>query len=188
LETDGEPAKNEATYDDLFSIPEHHIGQIVRGVLYSHTRPNLHARPASTLLRDIGSPFDRAGDGPGGWLTLFAPELHFQRDVLVPDLAGWRRDRMPEMPDVPYFTLAPDWICEVLSPSTAKLDRVKKLPVYAHEGVKHAWLVDPSAKTLEVFELRGDVYALVQAASEAETGRYVPFDAIELELAAMWSR
>lgn len=185
----GDAARKEATYDDLFSIPEHHVGQIVEGVLYSHPRPaSPHTLVTSVLGNDLGSPFHRGRGGPGGWVILDEPELHFQRDVLVPDLAGWRRERMPAMPEVPYFTLAPDWICEVLLPSTAQLDRVKKLPVYAREGVKHAWLVDPDAKTLEGFELRDGVYALVQLASEAETGRYVPFDAIELELGALWAR
>src|SRR5689334_25190870 len=125
------------------------------GELYASPRPAYpHARAAVVLVGKLGGAFD-FGDGPGGWWIYSEPELHFGDDVLVPDLAGWRRERMPRVPRTPAFTLAPDWLCEVLSPSTARLDRAAKLPVYAREGVKHVWLVDPEARMLEVFRLEG---------------------------------
>lgn len=117
---------------------------------------------------------------------LDGPELRLGHDVLVPDLAGWRRERMPRVPRTPAFTLAPDWLCEVLSPSTARLDRAAKLPVYAREGVKHVWLVDPESRMLEVFRLEGGHYSLRVTHSGTDRVRAEPFEALELELAALW--
>lgn len=181
-----EPALKEATYDDLFTIPEHHVGQILEGVLYSHPRPAFpHAQAASVLGEELGPPFKRGRGGPGGWIILGEPELHLGRDVLVPDLAGWKRERLPEMPGT-AATVAPDWICEVLSPSTAHIDRIRKLPIYARENVQHAWLIDPVAQTLEVFELQNGRYSLAQTAEGEQRGHFIPFDAIELDLALLW--
>lgn len=137
---------------------------------------------------ELDGPFDRGRGGPGGWLILDEPELHFGDDVLVPDIAGWRRDRMPEMPHASFFTLAPDWVCEALSPSTTKLDRIEKPPVYAHERVGHVWLVDPIVKTLEIYRLDGETYRLAQTHAEDAKVRAEPFDAIEIELGALWER
>jgi Uma2 family endonuclease len=110
---------------------------------------SLHARAASSLGGELYGPFDRGRGGPGGWIILDEPELHLHGDMLVPDLAGWRRERMPELPDASAFELAPDWVFEVLSPSTAATDRAEKMPIYAREQVGQLWLVDPIAKTLE---------------------------------------
>jgi Uma2 family endonuclease len=137
---------------------------------------------------DIGGPFDRGRSGPGGWVILFEPELHLGPDVLVPDLAGWRRARMPELPDTSAFTLAPDWVCEVLSPATQSRDRLAKMRIYGRERVTHAWLLDPVAQVLEVFRREGDLWLRTQSAGGNETLRAEPFDAIELELAALWER
>ena len=131
-------------------------------------------------------PFDRGRDGPGGWILLFEPELHLGDDVLVPDFAGWRRERMPQPPRTAAFTLAPDWVCEVLSPSTAVLDRAAKLPVYAREGVQHVWLVDPVLRTLEVFRLHEGRYSLLITHTGKGRVRVEPFEALELELAYLW--
>jgi Uma2 family endonuclease len=116
------------------------------------------------------------------------PEVHLDRHVVVPDLAGWRRERMPEIPDVRHFDLAPDWVCEVASPSTAKIDRTKKTRVYADAGVGHLWIVDPLLRTLEVFRRVGTNWTLVAAHSDDERVRAEPFDAIELGLASWWLR
>lgn len=116
------------------------------------------------------------------------PELHLGRSVLVPDLAGWRRERLPALPREAFFTLAPDWACEVLSPATARIDRLKKLAIYAHEGVAHAWLVDPSLETLEVFRRQGEAWLLVLTAGGDDVVRAEPFDAIELSLTGLWIR
>lgn len=182
------PAKRRATYEDLLGLPENVVGEIVDGSLHVSPRPaTAHARAASELGVELGGPFGKGRGGPGGWLFLDEPELHLVGQVVVPDLAGWRRERMPELPHAPALELAPDWICEVLSPSTESFDRAKKLPVYAQAGVKHAWLVDPGLKTLEVFRLAGANWTLVGTLTE-EKVRAEPFEAIELELAALWAR
>lgn len=179
-----------ASYEDLLALPEHVIGQIVRGVLHAHPRPApRHAQAATTLGEELGPPFKRGRGGPGGWLILDEPEVHLAADVVVPDLAGWRRERMPEMPvDKAYFVLAPDWVCEVLSPSTAPLDRGDKLKVYAREGVGHVWFVDPDAQTLEVLALEERGYLVFDVFSGDAKVRAAPFEAIELDLGLLWAR
>jgi Uma2 family endonuclease len=176
-----------ATYADLEALPETQVGEIVDGDLYASPRPaSTHASVSVQLATELNSPFGRGRGGPGGWLFLFEPELHLGRDVLVPDFAGWRRERMPKVPDVAGLTLAPDWLCEVLSPSTARLDRFRKLPVYAREGVRHIWLVDPRERTLEVFRLEGAHYSLVGTHEEDETVHAEPFHELALELRVLW--
>jgi Uma2 family endonuclease len=183
-------ARREATYDDLLALPEHVRGQLLFGVLHAHPRPApRHAQASTTLGEELGPPFKRGRGGPGGWLILDEPEVHLGTHVVVPDLAGWRRARMPEMPvDKPYFDLSPDWVCEVLSPSTSALDRGDKLKVYASYKVTHVWLVDPDAQTLEVLELSGSHYVIHEVFSGGASCRAVPFDAIELDLGLLWLR
>jgi len=183
------PKDRPATYRDIEALPANMVGEIIRGVLYANPRPAAaHARAATTIGEELGPPFNRGKGGPGGWIILFEPELHFGDDVVVPDHAGWRRERMPELPHTAYFTLAPDWICEVASPSTAGLDRGEKMPLYAREKVAHVWIVDPIAKTLDVFRLDGETYRLVGTHSGDVRVRVEPFEAIELELGALWAR
>ena len=182
------PLDREATYEDLEKVPDLFVAEMVGGELYASPRPAPpHVRAGSALGVRIGGPFDHGLGGPGGWWILAEPELHFGRDVLVPDLAGWRRTRMPRLPDTAYFPLAPDWVCEILSPSTVVFDRERKLAVYAREGVAHAWLIDPIARTLEALRL-GDV-RWVEVATHAgrDVVRVEPFGDIELELAALWA-
>lgn len=168
-------------------MPDHLVAEIVDGELHTSPRPALrHTLAASALGNALGPPFQNGSGGPGGWWILDEPELHFGSDILVPDLAGWRRERLPVVPDEAFLTLAPDWIVEVLSPSTARLDRVKKLGVYAREGVAHAWLLDPIARTLEVLVLE-DTRWVIQATHEGDARvRAVPFDAVEIDLALLW--
>jgi Uma2 family endonuclease len=181
------PLKKGATYADLYDVPEHFVAELLDGDLYVSPRPAApHARAASVLGAKLLGPFDLGEDGPGGWLFLGEPELHFGKDVLVPDLAAWRRERLSEVPDDAYITLAPDWVCEVLSPSTEKLDRGRKLRVYAREGVAHVWLVDPLRQTLEVLALESGTWSLLDSHEGRVSVRAVPFDAIELELGALW--
>jgi len=181
------PLKKGATYDDLVRVPEYFIAEMFDGELYASPRPALpHARAATVLLSRLGRSFDLS-DSPGGWLLLFAPELHFGDDVLVPDLAGWKRERLPSTPNEPYLTLAPDWICEVLSPSTEYIDRSKKLRIYAREGVAHAWLVDPLRQSLEVLALKSGSLEQIEEHHGDVPVRARPFDAVELELRALWS-
>lgn len=184
-----QPVPRAATYADLEALPPNVVGELVGGELHVSPRPAAkHAAASSQLGGELYGPFGKGRGGPGGWIILDEPELHLGADALVPDLAGWRRARMPELPDVAAFTLAPDWVAEVLSPSTARLDRVGKLPVYAREGVGHVWLIDPVAQTLEVFRLDGARYALVLTAGGDAVVRAEPFDAIELALPALWAR
>lgn len=185
----GEAVLKRAQYADLFTLPPHQVGEIIDGVLYAQPRPAARHSRASSVLGGVVEPaFGHGRGGPGGWIILDEPELHLglEPDILVPDLAGWRRERMPELPDTAFLTLAPDWVCEVLSPSTHKLDRSKKLPVYQRERVAHVWLVDPIARTLEIFRLDGDSYRFIVTYADDEPCRAEPFDAIELELGALW--
>ena len=180
------PLKKGATYEDLCRVPDLFIAEILDGDLYASPHPALpHARAASVLLARLGAAFD-FGHEPGGWIMLFAPELHFGNDVLVPDLAGWRRERLPFLPNDAYLTLAPDWICEVLSPSTEYIDRGKKLRIYARESVGHAWLVDPLRQTLEVLALEAGSLAQIAEHRGEHSVRALPFDAVELDLRALW--
>src|SRR5688572_15134371 len=152
-----ERLRRPATYEDVLAAPEHMVAEVIHGELHLNPRPaKPHAAAASALGEELGPPFKRGKGGPGGWHILDEPELHLQADIPVPDQAGWRVERMPEIvADEPYFTLAPDWVCEVLSPRTAKYDRTDKLAIYARERVRWAWLVDPLLRTLEV--LRNNV-------------------------------
>ena len=183
-----QPLKTGATYDDLCAVPENFVAEMFDGELYATRRPAVpHTHAASVLGFELGGPFHRGRNGPGGWWILDEPELHFGADVLVPDLAGWRRERLQTLPTTAYFTLAPDWICEVLSPSTESIDRAKKLRIYARAGVEHAWLVNPVLQTLEVLSLTASRWTLVAIHEGSANVRAEPFDAIELELGALWA-
>jgi Uma2 family endonuclease len=185
----GDPAKRRATYEDLLAVPKHLVAEIIHGALVTQPRPaSRHARAASRLGAELDGPFDRAKGGPGGWLLLDEPELHLHGDILVPDLAGWRRERMPELPDAAAFELAPDWACEVLSPSTAATDRAEKMPIYARERVGHVWLVDPIAQTLEALRLDGTRWILLGTWRDDARVRVEPFETFELELDGLWAR
>lgn len=178
-----------ATYADIEALPEHQVGEIIDDRLHVFPRPAIpHAAAATALAEELGPPFKRGRGGPGGWFLLYEPELHLERDVLVPDLAGWRRERMPEAPATAFMTVAPDWVCEVLSPSTTAVDRGEKLPVYAREGVAHVWFVDPMAKTLEILRLDGASYRVLTTFHGETAVKAEPFDAIDLELAILWAR
>lgn len=182
------PLKKNATYDDLRDVPEHFVAEMFDGELYASPRPALpHARAASVLGATLFGAFDQERNGPGGWLILYEPELHFGNDVLVPDIAAWRRTRLPALPAEAYLTLAPDWVCEVLSASTEAIDRGAKLRIYAREGVSHAWLVGPLRQTLEVLERDGRGRWVQRQLFEGRANvRAAPFDAIELDLGALW--
>jgi Uma2 family endonuclease len=185
----GDPAKRRATYEDLLAVPKHLVAQIIHGVLVTQPRPaSRHALASSILGSELTGPFHQGKGGPGGWILLDEPELHLHGDILVPDLAGWRRERMPELPDATAFELAPDWVCEVLSPSTAATDRAEKLPIYARERVGHVWLVDPVAKTLEACRLENGRWMLLGTWRDDAKVRVEPFEAFELELAGLWAK
>ena len=176
-----------ATYEDLMLVPEYRVAEIIDGTLYSMPRPaSPHANASSMLGILLGGPFRLGAGGPGGWIILDEPELHLGKDIVVPDLAGWRRERMPTLGNVKFFELAPDWICEVLSPSTYKIDRLHKMRVYAREGVVHLWLIDPIMRSVEVHRLNGEHLEPVDVFVGDEAVRAEPFDAIEIRLSMLW--
>ena len=177
-----------ATYDDLVNVPEHLVAEIVDGDLWTSPRPApRHAASYAALLGVLNPSYGYGRGGPGGWWILGEPEVHLEPDVVVPDLAGWRRERMPRLPDTAFFPLAPDWLCEIVSPSTARLDRAKKLPLYARHGVQHVWILDPPARTLEVLRLGHGRWTISGSYADLETVRPEPFNAIDLELALLWA-
>jgi Uma2 family endonuclease len=184
-----DPAKRQATYEDLLAVPWPLVAEILNGELVTHPRPAArHARAATVLGGRLSGPFDLGDGGPGGWVILDEPELHLGGHVLVPDMAGWRRQRMPEMPDTAAFDIVPDWICEILSPSTAAIDRADKMPIYASLGVSYAWLIDPSVRTLEAYRLAAGSYVALGQYRDEAVVRAEPFDAIELAIGPLWSR
>jgi Uma2 family endonuclease len=184
----GDPAQRRGTYEDVLAAPPHKVAEVVGGELRLSPRPaGPHSAAASALGEELGPPFKRGRGGPGGWIILDEPELHLADDIVVPDLGGWRRTRMPAIRNVPYFTLTPDWACEVLSPSTTKTDRADKLPIYAREGVSHLWLVNPLDRTLEVLRLDAGRYAILGVWRDEARVRAEPFDAIELDLSILWA-
>jgi Uma2 family endonuclease len=164
--TRAEAVGMKARYEDVLNAPENTV--------------------ASALGMALGEPVHRGRGGPGGWWILDEPELHLSEHVVVPDLAGWRRERLPSLPDDAYFSLAPDWVCEVLSPSTERIDRVHKLRIYAQAGVSHAWLLDPTQRIVEVLRLQGATWLIAVALAGEGVMRVEPFDAVDLDLGSLW--
>jgi Uma2 family endonuclease len=179
--------KKPVPYAAIEELPDWKVGEIIDGELVVSPRPaSRHALGRSALGADILGRFQFGRGGPGGWWILDEPELHFGHDVLVPDIAGWRRERMRSVPKVAFFTLAPDWICEVISPSTERIDRSKRLRIYAREGVKHAWLVNPLTRTLETLRLEGKKWLLLDTYANDALVRAEPFEAAEIDLLLLW--
>lgn len=176
-----------ATYEDILALPENVVGEIIDGELFVSPRPaSPHARASSRLGAWAMRYFDEGDGGPGGWWILDEPELHLGRDILVPDVAGWRRERMPVFPDIAYFEIAPDWVCEVVSPSTTRLDRFLKLPRYARHQVPYAWIVDPLARGLEVYRLEGGHFSLIETFEGEGVVSAEPFAGVDLSLLFLW--
>lgn len=180
-------ARRPATYQDVLDAPPNMVAEIIRGALHLQPRPaSPHAFAGSSLGIEIGGPFQKGRGGPGGWWIVDEPELHLAEEILVPDLAGWRRERMPRFPRVPYFTQAPDWVCEVLSPSTRGRDIGPKRAIYREHGVGWLWLVDPDAGSLEAFMLRDGAWVEIGTLTGGDEVKMPPFDAISFPLAALW--
>lgn len=176
-----------ATYKDLCEVPDHMVAEIVGGDLWVSPRPIVrHAHAAAMLAVELIAPFGQGRGGPGGWWILPECEIHFGGDVLVPDLAGWRRSRLKEMSSEAFMTQAPDWACEISSPSTRKLDRVLKAGIYAREGVRHLWLVEPKKKKVEVFKLAAGVYLPILDVSDDQIAAAEPFEAVPFPLQRIW--
>jgi Uma2 family endonuclease len=185
-----QPALKQTLYEQLENLPEGLTGEILNGQLHAQPRPaGPHALAESNLQIEVGGPFGKGRGGPGGWWIIVEPELHFVRDteVAVPDLAGWRRERMPRIPEGHRFEIVPDWVCEVLSPSTESKDREIKMPIYAHYGVAHLWLVDPKRRTLEAYTLNAGEREIIAEADGDQIVAVPPFEAMRLELGSLWS-
>jgi len=185
-----EPAKKEAVYEDLYDLPENMTGEIIDGELIVTPRPApKHVYTTSVLDKKIGSPyqFGESG-GPGGWIILVEPEIKFAEECnpIVPDLAGWKAERFPKAIETNWISVAPDWVCEMLSPRTRKYDRMKKMPKYARFEVQYAWLIDPSNRTLEVFQLRQGEWVVTGFYEEDDKVRAEPFTEIEIDLSSLW--
>jgi Uma2 family endonuclease len=181
------PAQRLATYDDLFNLPDHVIGEIIHGQLITQPRPApKHALCCSALGGCFFNPFQFGRGGPGGWWIIDEPELHLETHILVPDLAGWRRERLPTLPEDAYFSVVPDWVCEVISPGTARTDRAVKMPVYAAQGVNWLWLVDPDIRTLEVYRLSEGHWLLEGTWKDDDKVRAAPFAEVTLQLDDLW--
>lgn len=178
-----------ATYQDLLELPEHLVGEIIDGDLFALPRPSpKHALAASGLGAAIFGRFANqgGGDSPGGWWILNEPELHLGDDIIVPDIAGWRRDRMATLPDGAFFELAPDWACEVLSPATEAIDRGRKMEVYAREAVSFLWLVNPVHRTLETYRLVQSHWSLLATFVGDVEVRAEPFEVIAVDMSKWW--
>ena len=185
----GTPARRvqPASYEEILRLPAHVVGEILAGELHATPRPRLrHGRSAWKLTSSLDGPFDRGTGGPGGWLFLAEPELHLSDDVVVPDLAGWRRHRLPSVPDDAFLTIAPDWACEIASPSTERIDRGVKMDIYLRERVGHLWLLDPLERFVEVFRLRDGLWVRVGSWTGDTPARIEPFEAIDMDLNALW--
>lgn len=184
----GLPARRSVTADDLWDVPEGMVGEILAGELVVSPRPApRHSFAQANLDYEVTGPFQRGRGGPGGWVFLTEPELHLSGEVLVPDLAGWRRERLPALSDDSALMVSPDWVCEILSPRTEARDRGAKARSYAREGVSHYWLVNPSLRTLEVWRLEGGRWVVVDLFQGAVEVRVEPFEAAPIALGELWA-
>jgi Uma2 family endonuclease len=182
-------AQRKATCDDLFAIPENMTGEIIDGELIATPRPaRRHVHAASALANKIAPHYQFGeGGGPGGWFLYYEPEIHFSPDnVIVPDLAGWKKERLITPGEEHRFSICPDWVCEVHSPNTARRDRIIKMRLFARYAVPHVWLIDPAAKTLEVFWLQSGPWSRLDGFSENDKVRADPFQEIEIALSDLW--
>jgi len=182
-----EPARKGAVYQDLYEIPKNMTGEIVAGELIVTPRPSRrHSNASFALSSGIGPPYRFGRGGPGGWIILAEPEVSFGQDILVPDLGGWKKERFPISEDHNWISAAPDWVCEILSPSTARTDKADKMPIYAAHGVSYLWLVDPLAETLDVFGLEAGRWVVLGLFAGAKRVRAKPFHDMELDLGTLW--
>lgn len=181
--------KKNATYEDLYDIPDNWIGEIIDGELVASPRPAPgHSRVATVLGNLIGLHYDHLGrgGGPGGWIFFYEVEVKLGEHLLVPDFAGWKRERFPTELRDNWIPVAPDWVCEILSPSSLRTDKIKKMPVYAQFNVAHAWLIDPRDKTLDVYRLESGRWSLLGSFVEDDKARAEPFQEIEIDLEDLW--
>lgn len=174
-----------ATYADVEAAPPHYIVELVGGRLHAMSRPRArHLRAESRLNAQLSTPYDWGEGGPGGWWILTEPEVHWELDtvVTVPDLAGWRKEKMSDLPGDHKFRVVPDWICEILSPSTRQYDLNEKMPLYAAYGAPYLWLVDPDDSTVRTYRLDNNQWTLTASFSGSEFISAEPFEAVSFRL------
>ncbi|MFZ2448541.1 MAG: Uma2 family endonuclease [Syntrophobacteraceae bacterium] len=182
------PPHKRATYDDLYTIPEHSVGQIIDGeLIVTPPQSRHHALAAGVLSAKVSWSYVLGKDGgPGGWIVLFGSEVKLGEDILVPDLAGWRKERFPEVEETNWISVCPDWVCEILSPSTIRVDKIKKMTIYARHNVGHFWLIDPAAKTLDVLRLESGRWVVLGVYADNDKVRAEPFEQAEISLGSLW--
>lgn len=188
-----QPLRRRATYEDVLRAPPELTAEVLDGELFLMPRPRrAHLRSASGLGAFLFGAFQVGVGGPGGWTIIDEPELHLgpEPDIVVPDLGGWRSGRLVDREDVDeaFITVVPDWVCEILSPGTLRIDRMKKMPIYAREKVGHVWLVEPRERTIEVFRHDGRSYTLVGTFGGDDAVRAEPFEAAEIPPAFLWGK
>ena len=176
-------------YGQLLDLPENQVGEIIHDQLYVQPRPSwLHGQAEGSIIAGLHTLYRRDGGKTDGWWIIPEPEIHFRRDqeVLVPDIAGWRKARLPTPPKDHRCEVIPDWVCEILSPSTEQKDRTIKMPLYARYHIPFLWLVHPILKTVEVFMLHQEQWQSVGVFSGDTQIVMPPFDTITLDLALWW--
>ncbi|NOQ35002.1 MAG: Uma2 family endonuclease [Methylococcaceae bacterium] len=180
-------AFKEVSYDDILDLPENIVGEILNGQLETHPRPApKHALAATSMAGELVLPFQKGRGGSGGWWILVEPECHVDTEVFVPDLAGWRKLKMPKLPETAWFEITPDWVCEIISPSSVRRDRVTKMEIYARLGISYFWIIDPIAQTLEAYQLQNKHWVLLKSYADAEEIAIAPFAEYSFSLANLW--
>lgn len=181
------PVRKRATYDDLYNLPANMTGEIIDGELIASPRPSrMHVNASSILGGELIPPYRFGKGGPGGWIILVEPEIAFGDNIIVPDLAGWKIERFPAVEDHNWISVAPDWVCEIVSPGTASIDRVRKMGLYAMHRVPYYWIIDPISKTLEVFENENSKWSVIGSFEGNAKVNAWPFHEIELNLSSLW--
>lgn len=184
-----DPARKAPTLADLEALPPDIKGEIIEGVLYTMTRPRgRHQRTSLAIGGDLRDPFDRGRGGPGGWWIIPEPGIELPNTPeIAPDLAGWRRERLPVVPDDAAIHVVPDWVCEILSPTTRRHNLLVKKPFYAKVGVAHHWLIDLPARTLTVYRLESGRWLELGVYGDEHEARVEPFAEIALDIASWWT-
>jgi Uma2 family endonuclease len=183
------PSMKPPTLADLDALPPGIVGEIIEGVLYTMTKPRMrHQRTTTRIGAGVGDPFDMGRGGPGGWWIVTEPGIELPNNTkeISPDVAGWRRERMPEMPVDEPIRLVPDWVCEILSKTTRRHDLLRKLPYYAKVGVPYAWIVDLEARVLTAHRLESTDWRIIGTYSDETEARIAPFDMVPLNVADWW--
>ena len=182
------PAQKKATYDDLYGLPENMNGEIIDGELIASPRPSRrHGYTSASLTAKVIPEYQfREGGGPGGWVIMDEPEISFGDNIIVPDIAGWKRERFPVEEDHNWISVVPDWVCEIVSPRSASIDRIRKMGLYAAHGVPYYWIIDPISKTLEVYENENSRWLVIGLFAGNDTVRVLPFHESEIDLSSLW--